>query len=281
MRLIIYRAVSLIIVVFFIGSSNSTVAVGAPVDSTRVIHGQLSNGTTDPSPKIEVYLPVEKGRTDIGVIIFPGGGYRGLAEHEGPGYAHFFQSKGIAAFVVEYRLAPGGHKHPAMLEDALAAIETVRSRATEFGIDPGKVGVMGSSAGGHLSAHTVTSYSEYSDNLRPAFGILCYPVVEMDGAYTHAGSRSNLLGENPSKELRRSVSPELKVTAETPPCFIWHTVEDPLVPVENSLLFASALQAKGVRFELHVYPKGRHGLGLITDFGWEDSLIRWLRELFE
>ncbi len=243
--------------------------------------GKLQGSTTDASPKIEAFLPVKNGRTDIGVVILPGGGYRGLAEHEGAGYAHFFQSKGIAAFVVEYRLAPGGHKHPAMLEDALAAIQEVRNRASEFGIDPAKLGVMGSSAGGHLTAHTVTSYGEYSKALRPAFGILCYPVIEMDGAFTHAGSRKNLLGDNPSRELRRSVSPELKITSDTPPCFIWHTVEDPVVPVENSLIFASALQAQGVPFELHVYPKGRHGLGLVTDFGWEDSLIRWLNELFE
>ncbi|MDA0349585.1 MAG: alpha/beta hydrolase [Verrucomicrobia bacterium] len=250
-------------------------------ESTRIVMGNLTSSTTGASPKLEIYLPVEKGRSDIGVIIFPGGGYRGLAEHEGAGYAHFFQSKGIAAFVVEYRLAPGGHKHPAMLEDALAAIQTVRSRAAEFGVDPIKVGVMGSSAGGHLAAHTVTAYGEYSEKLRPAFGVLCYPVVEMDGVYTHKGSRQNLLGEAPSRELKRSVSPELKVTTKTPPCFIWHTVEDPVVPVENSLIFASALQAHGVPFELHVFPKGRHGLGMKTDYGWEDSLVRWLGKLFE
>lgn len=256
-------------------------AVVSAEESTRIVMGNLTSSTTGAAPKLEIYLPVEKGRSDIGVIIFPGGGYRGLAEHEGAGYAHFFQSRGIAAFVVEYRLAPGGHKHPAMLEDALAAIQTVRGRAKEFGIDPHKVGVMGSSAGGHLTAHTVTSYREYSESLRPDFGILCYPVIEMDGVYTHKGSRQNLLGENPSRELKRSVSPELKVTAETPPCFIWHTVEDTVVPVENSLIFASALQAHGVPFELHVFPKGRHGLGMKTDYGWEDSLVRWLGKLFE
>jgi acetyl esterase/lipase len=245
------------------------------------IRGVLENATTNPSPKIEVYLPASEGRKDIGVIIFPGGGYQGLAEYEGAGYAEFFQSKGIAAFVVEYRLAPGGHKHPAMLEDALAAIQAVRSSATEFGIDPDKVGVMGSSAGGHLTAHTVTSYGEYSKDLRPAFGVLCYPVVEMDGVYTHKGSRQNLLGDAPSRELKRSVSPELKVTKDTPPCFIWHTVEDPVVPVENSLLFASALQKNAIPFELHIYPKGRHGLGMKTNYAWEDSLVRWLDELFE
>ena len=142
-------------------------------------------------------------------------------------------------------------------------------------------GVMGSSAGGHLTAHTVTSFGEYSMDLRPAFGILCYPVIEMDGVYTHKGSRQNLLGNSPSKGLKRSVSPELKVTTETPPCFIWHTIEDQAVPVENSLMFASALQAMDVPFELHVYPKGRHGLGMKTDYEWEESLVRWLGELFE
>lgn len=249
--------------------------------SSSSIQGKLTGSSTHPSPKIEVFVPVEKGRTDIGVIIFPGGGYGALAPHEGAGYAHFFQSRGVAGFVVEYRLGKNGHRHPAMIEDALAAIETVRSRAAEFGVDPNKIGVMGSSAGGHLTAHTLTSYGEYSKSLRPDFGILCYPVIEMDGAYTHKGSRRNLVGENPSRELRRSISPELKVSAETPPCFIWHTVEDAAVPVENSLEFASALQRNAVPFELHVYPKGRHGLGLNADFDWEDSLMRWLGGLFD
>lgn len=247
---------------------------------SATFHGKLDQGTTDPSPKIEAYLPSENNRSGIGVIILPGGGYAKLAPHEGEGYALFLKSKGIASFVVEYRLAPNGHKHPAMLEDALAAIQTVRARASGFGIDPLKIGVMGSSAGGHLTAHTVTAYADYSEELRPNFGVLCYPVIEMDGAFTHKGSRRNLLGENPSRELRRSVSPELLVNASTPPCFLWHTVEDAVVPVENSLLFVSALRRQGVPFELHAYPKGRHGLGMNTTYGWESSLIRWLFELF-
>jgi acetyl esterase/lipase len=280
LQVLTMRSNKIISYLFFI-VIGSTIMSNSFSQTPMIMHGALENGTTDPSPKIEVYLPVAKGRTDIGVIIFPGGGYRGLAEHEGAGYAHFFQSKGIAAFVVEYRLGGDGHRHPSMLEDALAAIQTVRSRATEFGIDPRKVGVMGSSAGGHLTAHTVTSYGEYSQDLRPDFGILCYPVIDMAGALGHNGSRNNLLGENASRELRLSVSPDLKVTSQTPPCFIWHTVEDAAVPVENSLMFAAALQKNGVPFELHVYPKGRHGLGLNTNFGWEESLVRWLEELFD
>jgi acetyl esterase/lipase len=258
---------------------NSITISSAEISMT--LHGKLDSGTTNPNPKIEAYLPSQGTRTDIGIIIFPGGGYGGLAAHEGVGYAEFFQKKGIASFVVEYRLGKKGFRHPAMIEDALAAIETVRKQAKEFGVDPHKVGIMGSSAGGHLTAHTVTSYGEYSIELRPDFGILCYPVIEMAGAYGHVGSRNNLLGENASRELRLSVSPELKVTPETPPCFIWHTVEDPVVPVENSLLFVSALQKNGVPYELHVYPKGRHGLGMKSGYGWEEALVRWLNELFE
>jgi len=140
---------------------------------------------------------------------------------------------------------------------------------------------MGSSACGHLAALTLTSYAEYSKDLRPAFGILCYPVIDMAGALGHTGSRNNLLGERPSLEMRRSVSPDLKVSSNTPPCFIWHTVEDTAVPVENSLMFVSALQKHDVPFELHVYPKGRQGLGMNTDYKWEESLLRWLNDLFE
>ena len=246
---------------------------------STTIQGHLANGSTKPSPTIEVYLPSEDARTDIGVIIFPGGGYGKLAPHEGEGYAVFLQSRGIAAFVVEYRLGSAGHRHPAMLEDALAAIHTVRSRADDFAIDPQKLGIMGSSAGGHLAAHALTAYGEYSGDLKPNFGILCYPVIDIAGAFGHEGSRRNLLGDEATRDMRRSVSPDLMVTADTPPCFLWHTVEDAAVPVENSLLFVKALRENNVSFELHVYPKGRHGLGLNADFGWEQALMRWLSEI--
>jgi acetyl esterase/lipase len=200
----------------------------------------------------------------LGLLFFPVGGYGGLAAHEGEGYARFLAEAGIAAFVVKYRLGSAGNRHPAMLEDALSAVAVVRSRASEFGVDPGKIGVMGSSAGGHLTAHTLVGWPHYASgvSLRPDFGILCYPVILSDGPYAHKGSMRNLAGEAISAGLLEALSCERHVTAQTPPCFLWHTGEDAAVPLENSLAFATALRAHQVPFELHVYNKGRHGLGL-------------------
>ncbi|MCA9836586.1 MAG: prolyl oligopeptidase family serine peptidase [Trueperaceae bacterium] len=238
----------------------------------------LEHSTTQASPTIDVYLP-EGDANGIGIIIFPGGGYRHLAEHEGKGYAEFFQKHGITSFVVTYRLGSDGFKHPAMLEDALAALETIRKKADNWGIR--KLGIMGSSAGGHLSAHTAVAYDRYSSSvsLRPDFAILCYPVIAMDGDFAHAGCRENLLGDTPSTELVEQTSPQNHVSETTPPCFIWHTVEDAAVPVENSFMFAQALRKKAVPFELHIYTKGRHGLGLNAEFNWGDDCLRWIKEI--
>lgn len=246
-----------------------------------IIYGFLPSHTTSPQPQIDCYLPPPEKRNGIGLIIFPGGGYRMHAEHEGKGYADFFVESGICCFVAAYRLGGDGHRHPAMLEDALAALHTVRQRADEWGIDPNKIGVMGSSAGGHLTAHTVTAYSQYQGDvsLRPDFGILCYPVIMMTGVHCHTGSRGNLLGEDASDAQALAVSPDQLVSEKTPPCFLWHTWEDPAVPVENSMAFASALRARGVPFELHVYPKGRHGLGLNTELPWGRDCLRWIGEV--
>lgn len=247
----------------------------------QIIHGTLPSSTTSPNPRIECYLPDAKLHNGVGLIIFPGGGYRMHAEHEGKGYADFFVQAGITCFVTSYRLGADGHRHPAMLEDALAAIHTVRQRASEWGVDPNRIGVMGSSAGGHLTAHSVTAWGEYRGDvsLRPDFGILCYPVIAMNGPFCHTGSRGNLLGEEATAEQSAKVSPELLVNKQTPPCFLWHTWEDPAVPVENSLIFASALRENGVPFELHVYPKGRHGLGLNTELPWGRDCLRWIGEV--
>ena len=162
----------------------------------QTIVGALSAGTTDPQPRIECWVP-EGEHTGIGIVILPGGGYGGLADHEGTGYAEHFAAAGIACFVVEYRLGSAGFRHPAMLEDALAAMQTLRSRAAEFGVDPDKLGIMGSSAGGHLAAHTLVAWDEYESDvvLRPAFGILCYPVISSRGPHVHEGSFRNLAGE--------------------------------------------------------------------------------------
>ena len=246
----------------------------------KTIRGKLDSGQTAPSPKITCWLP-ELAANGMGVVIFPGGGYSGLSEHEGAGYARYFCEAGIACFVVEYRLGTQGHRHPSMLEDALAAVYTIRNQAAELGLDPQKIGVMGSSAGGHLSAHVLVAWDQYACDisLRPDFGILCYPVIISTGEHAHKGSMRNVAGENPPSELLASLSCERWISAQTPPCFLWHTGEDASVPPENSLVFASALRACGVSCELHLYQTGGHGLGLEAPFDWAGECLRWLGDL--
>jgi acetyl esterase/lipase len=157
-----------------------------------------------------------------------------------------------------------------MLQDAARAVRLVRAKAGEWKLDVKRVGIMGSSAGGHLASTLVTHFdagkSDATDPIdrqssRPDLGILCYPVISM-GPSTHQGSRNNLLGKDPSPELVKLLSNELQVTPQTPPCFIWHTYEDTAVKVENSFDFAAALRQAGVPFDLHIYQKGAHGLAL-------------------
>jgi acetyl esterase/lipase len=221
-------------------------------------------------PTLTAYLPKGEVATGAAMVICPGGGYGGLAAHEGEAYALFLRDNGIAGFVLKYRLGSAGYRHPIMLQDVSRALRLVRANATEWKLDPKRIGVMGSSAGGHLASTLLTHFdSGKSDSedvverqsSRPDLGILCYPVITM-GEKTHSGSRKNLLGENPSPDLIKELSNELQVTKETPPCFIFHTVEDKVVPVENSLNFANALQNAGVSFDLHIYEKGPHGMGL-------------------
>jgi len=226
------------------------------------------------------------------MVVCPGGGYGGLASHEGPDYALFLNQQGIAAFVLKYRLGSHGYRHPRMLEDAQRALRLVRARAAEWKIDPKRVGIIGSSAGGHLASTAVTHFDQGKpgasdpidrESCRPDLGILCYPVISM-GPNTHQGSKNNLLGKDPSPELVELLSNEKQVTPETPPCFLWHTVEDSAVKVENSLEFAAALQRNHVPFDLHIYQKGRHGLGLDDKppfshvHPWAHDLVFWLKE---
>jgi len=245
----------------------------------KTLSGELNSGSTSPSPSIECWIP-ENSHTGIGLVILPGGGYGDLAEHEGAGYAEFFCKSGIACFVVSYRLGTDGYRHPAMLEDALAAIYTLRANADELGLDPSRLGIMGSSAGGHLAAHALVGWNQYTSDisLRPAFGILCYPVITSQGPHVHASSMRNLAGEAPSPALLDVLACEKHVSTDTPPCFIWHTGEDGAVPAENSMMFASALRTHDVPFELHVYAKGCHGLGLRAPFTWGTDCLRWITE---
>ena len=243
-------------------------------------------------PTLTVYLPEPDKATGAAMVICPGGGYGGLAPHEGGDYARFLNEHGITGFVLKYRLGSAGYRHPIMLQDAARAVRTVRARATEWNINTQKVGIMGSSAGGHLASTLLTHFdagkpgdadSIERQSSRPDLGILCYPVITM-GEFTHQGSKENLLGKNPSPELVRNLSNELQVTKETPPTFLWHTWEDTAVPVENSLQFAAALRKAGVPFDLHIYQKGPHGLGLGTRnwdpehrHPWTQDCIYWLR----
>jgi acetyl esterase/lipase len=223
-------------------------------------------------PTLTPYLPDPAKATGAAIVICPGGGYAGLAPHEGADYARFLNEQGIAGFVLKYRLGSAGYHHPAMLQDAARAVRTVRARADEWKLDPKRIGIMGSSAGGHLAStlltHFDTGKADDTDPIervssRPDLGILCYAVISF-GDFGHRGSEKNLLGDNPSAELVRDLSNELQVTKETPPCFLWHTGDDNVVNVENSLLFAEALRKAGVPFDLHVYQHGPHGLGLGT-----------------
>jgi acetyl esterase/lipase len=250
-------------------------------------------GTTDKDiPTLTPYLPASDHASGAAIVICPGGGYGALANHEGEHYARFLNESGIAGFVLKYRLGSSGYHHPSMLQDAARALRTVRARATEWNLDPKRVGIIGSSAGGHLAStlltHFDTGQPDAADAIdrrssRPDLGILCYAVITL-GQYTHQGSKNNLLGKNPSPDLVRDLSNELQVSSNTPPCFIWHTWEDTAVPIENSLQFAEALRKAAVPFDLHIYQKGPHGLGLGTrDWDpahrhpWTADCVFWLK----
>ena len=244
-------------------------------------------GTTEfDIPTLTPFLPEPDKATGAAIVICPGGGYGGLAPHEGKDYALFLNQHGVAGFVLRYRLGSHGYRHPVMLGDAARAVRLVRARAGDWKVDPKRVGIMGSSAGGHLASTLLTHFDGGKadavdpidrESSRPDLGVLCYAVISL-GKYTHQGSKQNLLGTNPPPDLVELLSNELQVTPQTPPCFIWHTAEDPAVPVENSLDFAAALRRAGVPFDLHIYQKGRHGIGLANGHPWTKDLIYWLHE---
>jgi len=245
------------------------------------------------TPTLTPYFANPAKATGAAFVICPGGGYGGLAPHEGRDYALWLNEQGITGFVLKYRLGSGGYRHPVMLQDVARALRYVRAKAGEWKLDAKRIGIMGSSAGGHLASTILTHFdagnADAADPIdkqgsRPDLGILCYPVISM-GPLTHGGSKKNLLGDNPDPELVKLLSNELQVTRETPPTFIFHTWEDPAVKVENSLEFAAALRKNGVPFSLHIYPKGKHGLGLGSAqwdpenrHPWTTECALWLKE---
>ena len=249
-----------------------------------------AQGTADvDKPALTPFLVPEGRGTGTAVIVCPGGGYGALSmEKEGTDVARWYNSLGVAAFVLKYRLGPKYH-HPVELGDAQRAIRIVRSRAAQYRILPERVGIMGFSAGGHLAATAGTHFDTVAPNAndpidrvssRPDFLVLAYPVISFT-SYVHQGSKRNLIGENPPAELVALMSNELQVTAQTPPTFLFHTNADTGVPAENSMLFYMALRKAGVPAEIHIYERGPHGVGLATtdeaDATWPGRLADWLR----
>ena len=251
--------------------------------------GALGSDESD-IPALTAYLPRTMTASTPAVIICPGGGYRNLASnHEGRQVANYVNSLGMAAFVLRYRLGPRYH-HPIELGDAQRAIRTLRSHATQWQLDPARIGIVGFSAGGHLAMSTSTIFdagdpraADAIDRVssRPDFVVLGYPVISMVAPWTHRGSKTNLLGDTPDESLARTLSGELAVTKETPQTFIFHTADDPAVPVENSLHYFLALRQAGVPSEMHVFEHGPHGVGLANDnpalAPWSTLLANWLR----
>ncbi len=218
------------------------------------------------------------------VVIFPGGGYSHRAPHEGGPIAEYYNSVGYHAFVVEYRVSP--NRYPAPLIDAQRAVKIIRYNAKKWMIDSDKVITLGFSAGGHLCAMTLTMddvctvTGDEIDKMsaKPNGGVLCYALTSVEEEYGHVSSGKNLLGER-YEELKSEYSLEKKITSDTPPCFIWHTFEDPVVNIKNALYFADKLKENNVSCEMHIFPKGRHGLGIGDHIPEENKEVRQWAEL--
>jgi acetyl esterase/lipase len=254
--------------------------------------GALGNTEAD-KPRMYVFLP-KKRSTSAAILVIPGGGYEHVAiGYEGFQIASWLNQQGMAAFVLDYRVEP--YRYPAEIDDGRRAMRLIRAHAAEYGIDPDRLGVWGSSAGGHLASSlgthcknvtgAVTDATKSEDPIdrvscKPDFMVLAYPVIEMEGLYDHVGSSRNLLGPDPDPALAHAYSNQNAVTADTPPTFIFATTNDPTVPIENSLDFYRALERAHVHTELHLFDYSDHGCGLCGSIlplrVWPSLLRTWL-----
>jgi acetyl esterase/lipase len=238
-------------------------------------------------PSLEVYLPAKENASGAAVIICPGGSYKVIVfQGEGVATAKEFAKNGVAAFVLKYRLPNDSilaDKKIGPLQDAQQAIKLVRENAAKWGVDAHKVGIVGFSAGGHLASTAATHFTKplientKNTNLRPDFQVLVYPVISMQEGLTHADSRSNLLGKQPTKEVIDLFSNELQVTANTPPAYITHAADDKLVDVDNSIAYFEKLRHQSVEVEMHIYPKGGHGF-IFRQKDWTEPLFLWMKK---
>lgn len=237
------------------------------------------------TPNYMTFYPAPTHHPTACVVIYPGGGYKHRADHEGGPIAEFFNSRGLHAAVVQYRTAP--NYHPAPLADAQRAIKIVRENAKKWFVDPDRIVTLGFSAGGHLAASTVTLpevETVVDDEISkqpclPNGAVLCYPVIELGEAFGHVGSGKNLLGDAYT-EKAAEYSLQNRINEKTPQVFLWHTSDDQAVNVKNSLVFGERLRDLGIPFEMHIFPHGKHGLGLaMATFDackWADLAADWI-----
>jgi len=244
-------------------------------------------------PTISVFLPPAEKATGTAVLICPGGGYGVLAfDHEGFAIARWLNENGIAGIILKYRLPSDlimEDKSVGPLQDAQEAMRIIRRNAPDWNINPGKIGVIGFSAGGHLASTLSTHYAEKvydvpdTASARPDFSLLIYPVISFNGSIAHAGSRRNLIGENPSYDAIRHFSNELQITAKTPPAFLVHSADDNAVPFKNSIVYSEGLQRNNIPVEMHIFHKGGHGYGLSVNNGtqsaWPELCMKWLKAM--
>jgi acetyl esterase/lipase len=280
----------------------ATIALSAPTviplwpegvpDPRNIGQEKVGNGYTSnvSEPSLTMVAPAVDHPSGTAVIVIPGGGYVRMATaREGEQYANWLSTLGVTSFILKYRMQEFGH--PAPMRDVLRAVRILRSRAAEFGIRPDRIGVMGSSAGGHLAATAGTLFDHPLGrtggpldpvSARPDFLMLMYPVITMAGPSVHAGSRKALLGASPSPQLVELMSLEKQVTPATPPTLLIHTQADQSVPVENSILFYQALTKAQVPAEMYLLEQGAHGMGMRQGLGtaslWPRRAEEWLRE---
>jgi len=240
-------------------------------------------GTTPKDiPTLTPYLPANPN--GAAMLLIPGGSYSGIYEGQAEPFALWLNEQGLTVFVLRYRLGSAGYRYPAQLQDAVEAMFQIRGSAAKWKIDPQRIGVMGFSAGGHLVSTLINRPedgmilgSDRSGSPRPDLAILCYPVISMI-TKPHGTSRKMLIGDSPAEKLVRQTSSELQVKPGLPPVFLWHTMEDKLVPVEHAQLYAAALHQNNIPHELHLYQHGDHGTGLIgTEHPWFADLLFWLK----